>query len=126
MDIYENKFLDATDLDTFNVLCSFAIFISNIICVVYIVWRAIPVIKYTSSIDRCFKLLEFTKKSVDIKSSEPIIDSQRLSLEKSVEKQPQKAQLKESQLKRRATSPVLSPRGSKVLKKVDVFKEAQK
>lgn len=86
MDVYEDKLLDATDLDTFNILCSFAIFISNTIGALYIVWRVVPVIKSTNSIDLCFKSTDLSIKTVNSKSVEPATEIQLKSVGKPTKK----------------------------------------
>lgn len=58
MDVYEQLLLDSTDLDTFNVLCSVAIFMTHLVCVIYVLWRALPFIKGTKLIDKRYEVLD--------------------------------------------------------------------
>lgn len=39
---YENWLLNDEDLDTFNILCTLAIFVANTVAVLYVLWSVVP------------------------------------------------------------------------------------
>lgn len=112
MDIYENKLPDATDLDTFNILCSFAIFSTNIIGALYIVWRVVPIIKSTNSIDKCFKPLESASKVLAPKLVEPVPELPVKFLEKPSKKRKKKSRKVHFDLVTKEQLPTVRSKGS--------------
>lgn len=49
----ENWFLDSSDLDSFNILCTLSIFIVNLISVLYVLWSVVPLIEpFKPSVER--------------------------------------------------------------------------